>query len=170
MTYPWQPVIIPRKPWVSEKNLVFPNPWRTRDRPVIIPWQPMKNTRVKTSIRIIMPIIFLKNMFGFSHEPFQIHPLWAVENSLRECYLQFECAGMPVPNLKAPTWCDKNTQHVGLIKFWTVVLSSNWKHFDLKIESYTKNLLPTYICMMQPFSFTCLGLSLVDQDVSGCVP
>ena len=66
MTYPWQPMIILLKPWVSEKNLVFPNPWRTRDRPMILPWQPVKNTRVKTSIRITMPMMFLKNIFGVS--------------------------------------------------------------------------------------------------------
>ena len=144
MTYPWQPMIILLKPWVSEKNLVFPNPWRTRDRPMILPWQPVKNTRVKTSIRITMPMMFLKNIFGVSDGPFQIHPLWAVKNSLRECYLQFKNAGMPVPNLKASDMKCKNTQHVWLLEVWTAILNSNLKHFDLKIETYTKNLPPIY--------------------------
>ena len=40
MITPWQPVIFPKKPGILGENLVMSNPWFTRDRPVIYPWQP----------------------------------------------------------------------------------------------------------------------------------
>ena len=39
MIYPWQPIISSQDPVSCGKILIFPNPWRTQDKPMIYPWQ-----------------------------------------------------------------------------------------------------------------------------------
>ena len=39
--YPYQPIFLNTKTWVSMKNLVFPNPYWTRTKPIFNPSQPI---------------------------------------------------------------------------------------------------------------------------------